>query len=187
MTRILAGVVALTFVPIALADPATDAVKKVEAVFEPADAKPGQTVTLKIKVELADGYHTYPVVQPAEEAKFSANKLTFPADGPVVYVGDTVDPVGPKTKIVDDPVAKEKYELLYYPGGGTWVRKAVVLPTAKAGAATSKVKIRLLVCDAENCFPPKTVELEAKLKVLDGPAVEVEKKYQAEVEKATKK
>ncbi|HVK11279.1 MAG TPA: hypothetical protein VM597_21090 [Gemmataceae bacterium] len=187
MTRFLAGLVALTVATTAFADPATDAVKKVEAVFEPADARPGQTVTLKITVALADGYHTYPVVQPADEAKFSANKITFPADGPVVYVGDLVDPVGPKSKTVDDPVAKEKYELLYYPGGGTWVRKAVVLPTARAGAVASKVKVKLLVCDADNCFPPKTVEVEAKLKVLDGPAVEVEKKYQAEVGKAGKK
>ena len=147
----------------------------------------GQTVTLKVKVELADGYHTYPVVQPAEEAKYSANKITFPTDGPVVYVGDTVDPVSPKSKMVDDPVAKEKYEVLYYPGGGTWIRKAVVLPTARAGPVTSKVKVKLLVCDADNCFPPKTVEVEAALKVLDGPAVAVEKKYQAEVEKAGKK
>ena len=187
MTRFLAGLVALAVVSPALADPATDAVKKVEAVFEPADAKPGQTVTLKITVALADGYHTYPVLQPADEAKFSANKITFPADGPVVYVGDIVDPVGAKTKVIDDPVAKEKYDLLYYPGGGTWVRKAVVLPTAKAGAIGSKVKVKLLVCDADNCFPPKTVEVEAKLKVLDGPAVAVEKKYLAEVEKAGKK
>src|SRR5262245_58751368 len=119
MTRFLAALLALTVVTTAHADPAADAVKKVEAVFEPADAKPGQTVTLKITVALADGYHTYPVVQPADEAKFSANKITFPADGPVVYVGETVDPVGPKTKMVDDPVAKEKYEMLYYPGGGT--------------------------------------------------------------------
>jgi hypothetical protein len=187
MTRLLTGLVALAVISPAFAQPAKDAVKKVEAVFEPASAKPGQTVTLKIKVELADGYHTYPVVQPAEEAKFSANKLTFPADGPIVFVGDTLDPVGPKSKAVDDPVAKEKYELLYYPGGGTWVRKGVVVPTAKAGAVTSKIKLKLLVCDAETCFPPKTVELEATLKVLDGPAVAVEKPYQAEVEKAGKK
>lgn len=187
MTRMLTGLVALALVPAAFAQPGKDAVKKVEASFEPASAKPGQTVTLKVKVELADGYHTYPVVQPADEAKFSANKLTFPADGPVVFVGDTVDPVGPKSKKIDDPIAKESYELLYYPGGGTWARKAVVLPTAKAGATTAKIKVRLLVCDADNCFPPKTIDVEATVNVLDGPAVEVEKKYQAEVEKAGKK
>jgi len=63
----------------------------------------------------------------------------------------------------------------------------VVPPSAKAGETTAKVKIKLLVCDANNCFPPKTVELEAALKVLDAPAVPVESKYKDEVEKAGKK
>jgi Thiol:disulfide interchange protein DsbD, N-terminal len=160
---------------------AKDAVRKVDAVFEPAEAKPGQTVTLKVTVQLADGYHTYPVMQPAPEAKFSANGITFPKDGPVVFVGETVDPVSPKSKKVED------YELLYYPGGGTWIRRAVVPPTAKPGAVTAKVKFKLLVCDEDNCFPPKTYELEASLKVLDAPAVPVDPKYKEEVEKAGKK
>jgi hypothetical protein len=173
---------ALALVPGAFAQgKAKDAIKKVEAVFEPAEAKPGQTVTLKIVVELADGYFTYPVVQPAPEAKFSVNGITFPKDSPVVFVGDTVDPVQPKTKKVDD------YEMLIYPGGGTWIRKAVVPPTARAGSLGTKVKFKLLVCDENNCFPPKTHELEATVKVLDGPAVPVDPKYKAEVEKAGKK
>ena len=96
---------------------AKDAIKKIEASFEPAEAKPGQTVTLKITVQLADGYHTYPVVQPAPEAKFSANKITFPSSGPVVLVGDVVDPVQPKTKKIED------YEIYVYPGGGTWIAR----------------------------------------------------------------
>ena len=158
-----------------------DAIKKVEATFEPAEAKPGQTVTLKIVVQLADGYFTYPVLQPVPEAKYSVNKVTFPAGGPVVFVGETVDPVGPKTKKAED------HEYLIYPGGGTWVRKAVVSPTAKAGEAKAKVQFRLMVCDEDRCFPPKAFDLEPALKVLDGPAVPVEAKYKDEVEKAGKK
>jgi DsbC/DsbD-like thiol-disulfide interchange protein len=166
---------------LAQATKAKDATKKVQAVFEPAEAKPGQTVTLKITVELAEGYHTYPVVQPASEAKYSVNAITFPKDGPVIFVGETVDPVEPKAKKVDD------YELLTYPGGGTWIRRAVVLPSAKAGPTTAKVKFKLLVCDENNCFPPKTHDLEATIKVLDGPPVPVDSKYKDEIEKAAKK
>jgi len=158
-----------------------DAIQKVEATFEPAEAKPGQTVTLKITVKLADGYHTYPLVQQAPEAKFSTNTITFPKDGAVVFVGETMDPVDAKAKKVDD------YELFVCEGGGTWIRKAVVLPSAKAGEATAKIKFKLLVCDENNCFPPKTIDLEAVLKVLDAPAVPVEAKYKDEVEKAGKK
>ena len=160
---------------------AKDAVKKVEATFEPAEAKPGQTVTVKIVVQLAAGYHTYPVVQPSPEAKFSANKITFPVGGPVVFVGDIVDPVQPKIKKIED------YDVHEYPGGGTWIRKAVVLPSAKAGAGTAKVKFVLLVCDENNCFPPQSFNLEATLKVLEGPGVAVDPRYKDEVEKAGKK
>jgi DsbC/DsbD-like thiol-disulfide interchange protein len=182
MSRLLLAIsLCLAVAAPAVAQSAKDAVQKVEAVFEPADAKPGQTVTLKITVKLADGYYTYPTVQPAPEAKYSTNAIVVPAGGPIVFVDKTVDPAGPKTKKIED------YDLFTYPGGGTWTRKAVVSPTAKAGATTAKVKIKLLVCEEDRCFPPKTHELEATLKVLDGPAVDVDPKYKAEVEKAEKK
>jgi hypothetical protein len=182
MSRILLVLpLCLLVVAPASAQPGKDAVKKVEAVFEPAEAKPGQTVTLKITVELADGYYSYPTVQPAPEGKYSTNSVVFPTGGPIVFVGQTADPAGPKTKRIED------YDLLTYPGGGTWTRKAVVAPSAKPGAATTKVKFKLLVCEEDRCFPPKTHELEATLKVLDGPPVDVDPKYKAEVEKAEKK
>jgi DsbC/DsbD-like thiol-disulfide interchange protein len=165
----------------AAAQAGKDSIKKVEAVFEPAEAKPGQTVTLKVVVQLADGFHTYPVVQPDPEAKYSVNTIAFPKDGPIVFVGDTVDPVEPKSKKEGD------HNYLIYPGGGTWIRKAVVAPSAKAGPATAKIKLKLSVCDEERCFPPKPYELEATLKVLDGPAEKVDPKYRDEVEKAEKK
>ena len=70
----------------------------------------------------------------------------------------------------------------------TYTRKAVVSPKAAAGAATVKLAtFSLSVCDKDNCFPPKTVPVEAALKVLDGPAVEVEKAYADEVKKALEK
>lgn len=177
----LATLFALTSASFGQGNKGKDAVQKVEAVFEPAEAKPGQTVTLKVIVKLAEGYHTYPITQPAPEAKYSANSIVFPKDGSIVFVGETVDPLGPKTKKVED------YDLLVYPGGGTWERKAVVLPTAKAGPATSKVKFKMLVCDEDICFPPKTVDLEATLKILDSPPVPIDPKFKAEVEKAAKK
>jgi Disulphide bond corrector protein DsbC len=180
MTRtLLSFSICLALAATALGQPA-DAIKKVEATFEPAQAKPGQTVTLKLTVQLAEGYFTYPVVQPAPEAKFSVNSIKFPADGPVIFVGETVDPDGPKMKKAED------HEYLIHPGGGTWARKAVVRPTAKAGEGTVKVRFRVMVCDEDRCFPPKNHDLEATLKVLDGPPVAVEAKYKGEVEKAGK-
>ena len=75
----------------------------------------------------------------------------------------------------------------YHTGVVVYQRKAVVLPTAKAGEVTVTLpKFVLSVCDKDNCFPPKTLKPEAKLTVLDGPAVAVDKKYADEVEKAGK-
>jgi hypothetical protein len=181
MTRTLLPLAAsLAFVAVSFAQP-KDAIKSVEASFDPPKAKPGQTVTLKLTVALADGYFTYPVLQPAPEARYSVNALTFPAGGPVVFVGETVDPVGPKTKKAED------HEYLIYPGGGTWIRRAVVLPAAKPGDEKVKVRFRIMVCDDDRCFPPKSFDLEATLQVQDGPPVPVEARYKDEVEKAGKK
>ncbi len=157
---------------------ADDTVKKVAAVFEPAEAEPGQTVTLKITIQLADGYHTYPVAQLVPEAKYSVNTIAFPKEGPVVFVGKTVDPPGAKAKKAED------YEYLVYPGGGTWTRPAVVSPSAKAGPAKVVVKLKLMVCDEERCLPPKPYDLEATLKVLDGPPVAVAPAFATEVTQA---
>ena len=158
------------------------AVKKVEAKFDPAEAKPGQTVTLKLTVELNDGYHTYPVVQPDKEAASMTNVLKFPDPGTLIFVGNTADPKDFETKAEPELGIKE---LRTMSGTVTWTRKAVVSPKAVAGEATVKLSsFRLLVCDKSNCFPPKAVPVEASFKVLAGPAVEVEKDFAAEVAKA---
>jgi hypothetical protein len=161
------------------------AVKKVEAKFDPAEAKPGQTVTLKLTVELNDGYHTYPVAQPDPGASSMTNILKFPAAGTLIFVGGTADPKDYETK--EEPLLGIK-ELRTMSGSVTWTRKAVVSPKAAAGEATAKLEsFKLLVCDKSNCFPPKTVPVEAKLKVLDGPPAEVEKAFAEEVKKALSK
>jgi len=168
----------------ALAQPSIEQViKKAEATFEPASAKPGQTVTLKISLQLLDGWHTYPTVQPDKAAQSQSNKLTFPEGGAIVFVGEVDEPVDPKEK--SEPLANID-KILYYPGGGVWERKAVVLPTAAAGAASSKIKFKILVCDKNNCLPPKQLDLESTLKVAGDP-VPVDPKYKKEVDKATKK
>ena len=158
------------------------AVKKVEGKFTPAEAKPGQTVTFSLTVELNDGYHTYPTAQPDKAAEGMNNVIKFPAPGAVVFVGETEDPKDYQTKAEPDIGIKE---LRYNTGTVVYTRKAVVSPKAKAGAAKVELaNFSLSVCDKSNCFPPKKVPVEATLKVLDGPPVEVEKAYAGEVAKA---
>lgn len=159
-------------------------VKSVEASFEPAEAKPGQLVTFKLTVVLEDGYHTYPLVQPDKQATGMVNKIDFPAPAGVVFVGDAFDPANPMSKA--EPLLGIE-QMLYYTGTVVYERKAVVSPKAAAGALTVQVpKFSLSVCDKDNCFPPKKHTPEAKLKVLSGPAVEVDKKYADEVKTALK-
>ena len=74
------------------------AVKKVEAKVTPAEAKPGQTVTFALTVELNDGYHTYPFVQPDPKADGMTNAIKFPTADKLVFVGKPEDPKGFVTK-----------------------------------------------------------------------------------------
>jgi len=176
--------VALTLSPVVAADKKSGGVKSVEAKFEPAEAKPGQLVTFKLIVVLEDGYHTYPLLQPDKQAASMVNKIDFPEPAGVVFVGDALDPAEPKSKA--EPVLGIE-EMLYYTGTVVYERKVVVSPKVAAGDLTVQIpKFTLSVCDKDNCFPPKKHTPEAKLKVLSGPAVAVDKKYAAEVEKAVK-
>lgn len=161
------------------------AVKKVEAKFDPAEAKPGQTVTFTLTVELNPGYHTYPIVQPDKNASSMTNILKFPDAGAVVFVGPTIDPKDYLVKEVPEIGIKELRE---YEGKVVYTRKVVVSPKAAPGAAPVKLAaFKLTVCDKDNCFPPKAVPVEATFKVLPGPAEAVEPMYAAEVQKALEK
>ena len=69
------------------------AVQKVDAVIEPADARPGQTVTYKLIVKLNPGYHTYPTVQPDPKVT-SHNTIKLPDAGDLIFVEEVKDPEG---------------------------------------------------------------------------------------------
>lgn len=160
------------------------AVKKMEGSISPAEAKPGQTVTFSVTIELNEGYHTYPTVQVDKAAAGMVNTIKFPEPGTLIFVDKVEDPKDPKKKAEPDAGIKE---LRYYSGVATYTRKAVVSPKATAGPASVKlVSFKLSVCDKDNCFPPKDVPVEATLKVLPG-SVEVEKQYAEEVAKALAK
>jgi len=162
-------------------------IKGVDSValsVEPAEAKPGQTVVVKLTVKLQAGFHTYPLVQPDEAAKSMVNKIEWPKPEGLVFVGEAFDPADPKEK-AEPLLGIEK--LQYFTGTVVFERKAVVSPLAKAGdGKVALPKFLLSVCDKDSCFPAKKLAPEAAFKVLDG-KVEIEKAFAAEVEKALKK
>src|SRR5437870_8197637 len=54
-----------------------EVVKSIKATVEPATAKRGETVTWRLVVELIDGWHTYPTVQPDPGAEGFVTGLSF--------------------------------------------------------------------------------------------------------------
>ncbi len=159
----------------------TKAVKSVLASVEPSEAKKGQTVTFKLTVQLNDGYFTYPLSQPEESAKSMINRIVFPKPGTLIFVDSVKDPKNFLTK--EEPTLGI-FELRTYKGSVTFERKAVVSPNAKSGEAKVSIdSFKLSVCDANNCFPAKTLQPSATLKILNE-TVDVEKLYLGEVKKA---
>ncbi len=161
------------------------AVKKIDARFTPAEARPGQTVTFTLTLELHDGYYTYPTRQTDPPAAGMVNEIRFPPPSEVIFVGQTADPKNTQTKAEPELGI---LELRYCTGVVTYSRPAVVSPQAKPGTVTVTLPlVRISVCDKNNCFPPRTVPVQATLKVLDGPAVPVEPKYVEDVRKVLEK
>lgn len=194
-SMILAGgllAIAATLATARPADPAqpawyAKAVKSIEAKVEPAEAKPGQTVTVKVTVVLNPGHYTYATKQTDKIAiEFELmNGITFPPPGGLVFVGELADPPNPKTKAMPEIGVKS---LKYYSGTVTFERKAVVAPGQKPGDLVVKIpEFKLNVCNQNDCFPVKKIPLEATVKVLDGPAVSVDAQYVDEVKKALEK
>jgi thiol:disulfide interchange protein len=158
-----------------------DAVKKIEARFEPAEARPGQTVTFKLIVELNKGWYTYATFQPDPKAQFAKNVIVLPAPGEVVFVEPVQDPPNFKTKSEPELEVKEQR---IYPGGATWEMKAIVSPRATPGVKKVTLrKVEILLCvkkddGSEFCLAaPYRGPISADLTVLDEPAVPVDPRY----------
>ncbi len=162
------------------------AVKEVAVRIVPSEAKPGQTVTIELRMEVNPGYHTYPTVQPDPEWKTQVNRFKLPKPNPqgLIFVGKPIDPPEVKTKVY----ALENRQAVQhqYTGSPTWKIHAVVSPDAKPGKLEQKLDgfARLLVCDDMACAPPRTISPTVTLTILDGPAMAVEDAWKAEVEQA---
>jgi hypothetical protein len=187
MTRFACGVVLLlaAFPVLAADDSPGKGIKSVKVTVEPKEAKPGQTVTVKLTVDLEQGFTLYATSQTDKNAADFVTTIPFPAAGTVVFVGSIKEPELPVVKAVPELGIRE---LKAFEGKVVFERPAVVAPTAAAGPTAVKIAgLKLQVCDDKNCYMGKAISPEASLKVLPGPAVEIEKKYKEEVEKAGKK
>src|SRR5262245_31273473 len=154
-----------------------DVVHKVEAKFEPATAKLGETITWKLTVEHAPGWHTYPVNRLSKDGKFQQyTEIKFPSSPDVHFVGRVTDPSyrTEKQEVVGEVRVVE--------GTAVWQRPVVVSPKATPGNKTITVPLQLLVCDEKGCLPPRSVKVNAPLTIGDATPVAVDAKYQAEID-----
>ncbi len=152
-----------------------DVVKKVEAKFEPATAKRGQSITWKLTIELADGWHTYPTKQADPDADSFVNKFKFPTGLAAAFVADLKEPKG-----MTHNEAGTKITMIG--GVGTWQRTVVIRTNAKPGKLKVKVPVKILAC-SDRCLPPQIVNTEAEITISDAPAVPVDPKYQKDLDK----
>lgn len=161
--------------------PVDKAVVKLQAAFVPAEAKPGQTVTLQVQVQLANGFYTYPLVQNDKAAEEMINRLTVPAGNHLIAVSSPVAVSTVQSK--PEPLLGIK-EMRYLSGVVVYEQKFVVSPKAAPSMQELAPALRLSVCSDNNCYPPKTVKPTATLKILNAPTVEIEPAFRAVVEKA---
>jgi len=154
------------------------AVPSIKAKFEPTTARRGQTVTWKLMLEIAPGWHTYPTYQRDPNASAMRNKFTFPKREDLVWVGELKEP-----KTQNHPGISLGQQLLVIEAGTvTWERSAVVLPNAQPGEKVIQVPVTILVCDEYSCLRPEALEIEARLTVSDEEPVPVESQYADQVQ-----
>lgn len=147
--------------PAAFAQGQAEGIKEVTVGVEadPTEVAPGGTVTAKIRVEIAAGWHIYGLV-----------KLK---DGPepteITWKGDAaLRPDGPVTA----PPAKKKHDpgfdldVEYYEGAVVFEQRFKVDAAAPAGARTIEGAFAFGACDANSCYPPATIPLHVPIKVL---------------------
>jgi hypothetical protein len=165
------GTIILAFIS-SPADGQTEPIKQIDVRFEPAEARPGQTVTMKLDVKLNDGWRTYPSFQPDLVCHYCRNLFVMPLPGDVVFVERIKDPAN--FKVRKDDIE----ECRYYDGGASWEFKAVVSPTAAPGIKKVALqKCVMLLVTRDFAVPPRKVTIAAELKVLDAPALAIEPKF----------
>jgi thiol:disulfide interchange protein DsbD len=132
---------------------------------EPAEAKPGDTVTFKVTAKMDSGYHIY---------KYS----TTQGEGPIQTSFDFFDPADLKIEDEWTPSAdpqKHKdpnfnnMEVEYYEDEVTWSIKLKIPADAAPGEKNLRCQARYMVCDDKTCSIPGRWTLPtATVKVVAG-------------------
>jgi thiol:disulfide interchange protein DsbD len=137
------------------------------AAAEPKEVTRGTTFRLTIAGTPKDGYHTYPITRRADneiqEGQLSRLKYQ-----------DTqgLKPLWPITE--NEPTwdtAPGVGAYLEHERPFTWAQDILVLPDAEPGQRVLRVTVSFLACDAKQCLPRATRELEVPVEITNAPAV----------------
>lgn len=122
----------------------------VEIDVKPDRGKPGDPVTITLKIDLkpGTGAHAFPFFPSDPEQAKTRFALAKGAD--LTLLGPTTDPPGLELK----PNAEGKLEQVYERSPVVWEFKAVVSPTAQPGKRPLELgTVFIQVCDEFNCLP----------------------------------
>lgn len=144
-----------------LAAPQGDAKLQLKAAFEPATAKPGDTVLLVLTATVEPGFHAYGTLEPTNiPVSLDQTKLQL---GGLQTAGKASIPPGNRHAVF----GIESFPL---PNEFRVTQKLKVPQGVKAGEVTVQGELGYQVCDENMCLPPDTAAFTARLKVEGGPA-----------------
>lgn len=126
---------------------------KISLLTQPRVLTPGTTGELVLRLQLADGWHTY---APTSEGGFPlALDFTWPEG--ITPVGSPQCPPG---HMVKDAVLGNMEEI----AGTVLVRQGVqVASDLSPGGRSIQCKVNITVCDALQCLPPQSIPVETEL------------------------
>jgi len=144
-----------------------DVVKNIDSRFEPASAKPGDTVKWILTAQVEPGWHLYPTRQADPDSSYVMT-LSFPNTPALELVGELVEPRDAKT--IPNPDDEKRPPLQIFEGTVTWEQVFKVTSQATNGPLQYIVRSRVLVCNDQTCLQPEKLDLTAQLNITGGMA-----------------
>jgi len=127
----------------------------VRATLLPDDAKPGDAVTLSVRLKLDPDWHTYSITQPPDQAATPTAIKVAAVKGLTSLDDSFAAGAAPEIMQVDEETLKYRQEV--YHGEVTWTRRYRVETGASGPGYGLAGSIRYQTCTGSNCLPAKTV------------------------------
>jgi thiol:disulfide interchange protein len=143
-----------------------------EMTLDKTAARPGETVSLTLTMNIKPQYHTYPLAQPFPEAGAFTSSLLRPKFGEFIFVGELTGPHG-------EVMMRDGAMVEWVTNSAEWKWQFVVHPEARPGKRMIKLRGTLPACNDNDCVNGSPPDME--FEVLAG-ARPVDSKYKAEVE-----